>query len=187
VGFGWRFGSGRGGSSGSDAKVIAARGADGLLTALPVYGNAFELADWLAADGDARDARLVAKSAGFTCDPAGCIISVKGQMLSVVRTPAALDEDCRRADIVIVRFALERPCEGPRLVLDLARLQRDGGHRLYLGRGGRIGLETVAAHRGRRPWTATALDAAEEDVEIAAEAEVGTDAAGSAAAPAPPE
>lgn len=150
----------------SDAKVIAARGADGLLAALPVRGNSFELEDWLAADGDARDAKEVAKSKDFACDHAGCTIDVKGASLSVAETAAALDEDCRRADILIVRFALERPCQGPRLVLDLARLQRDGGHRLYLKRSGNIAIETVAAHRGRRPWTATALDAAEVDAEV---------------------
>ncbi|MEZ5924179.1 MAG: ComEC/Rec2 family competence protein [Hyphomicrobiaceae bacterium] len=150
----------------SDAKVIAARAADGTLSALPVYGNSFELADWLAADGDARDLKVVAKSKSFVCDPAGCTTSVKGRLVAIAETPEALAEDCRRAEILIVRFALERPCRSPRLVLDLTRLERDGGHRLYLSRSGRIAIETVAAHRGRRPWTAVAPDAAEVDTEI---------------------
>ncbi len=154
----------------SDAKVIAARGSDGLLAALPVRGNSFELEDWLAADGDARDPKEVAKSKAFACDDAGCTFAIKGASLSVAETAAALDEDCRRAAILVVRFALERACTGPRLVLDLARLQRDGGHRLYLKRNGTIAIETVAAHRGRRPWTATALDAAEADTEVEGQA-----------------
>ena len=153
----------------SDAKVIAARGADGLLTVLPVHGNSFELEDWLAADGDARDPKSVAKGQGFACDDAGCTMTVKGRLLAVAGTSEALDEDCRRADVLIVRFVLERPCAGPRLVLDLARLKRDGGHRLRLGLGGRIAIETVAAYRGRRPWTATPPAAAEADTEIAGE------------------
>jgi competence protein ComEC len=151
----------------SDAKVIAARGADGLLSMLPFRGNTFELEDWLAADGDARDPKRVAKGEGFACDDAGCTMRVKGWLLAVAETPAALDEDCRRANILIVRFAIERPCQGPRIVLDLARLKHDGGHQLRLGFGGRIGVETVAAHRGRRPWTATPPAEAEADAEIA--------------------
>ncbi|MFO1169733.1 MAG: ComEC/Rec2 family competence protein [Hyphomicrobiaceae bacterium] len=137
----------------SDARVVAVRGADGVLTALPVRGNAFELADWLAADGDARDAKEVAKAQGFACDAAGCVTAVRGLQVAVSETPESLDDDCRRAHILIVRFALERACSGPKLVLDAARLLRDGAHRLRIGAGGRIGVETVASYRGQRPWT----------------------------------
>jgi competence protein ComEC len=140
----------------SDARVVAVRGGDGLLSALPVRGNAFELADWLAADGDAREAKEVAKAQGFACDPAGCVTQVRGLALAVAETAEALDEDCRRAGILIVRFALERPCPGPRLVLDLARLQREGAHRLRIGAGGSLLIETVASYRGARPWTGVA-------------------------------
>jgi competence protein ComEC len=90
----------------------------------------------LLADGDERDVSVASDEGGFRCDSLGCIGTVKGKTVALVRHPAALEEDCRAADIVIV---------------DRRILKAHGAHALYI-EGLSIRTETVAASRGDRPW-----------------------------------
>jgi hypothetical protein len=77
---------------------------------------------------------------------------VKGKSIAVVRHPAALEEDCRIADIVIAPFSVGKGCEtAARVVIDRRVLQTEGAHAIYI-EGLSIRSESVAATRGRRPW-----------------------------------
>ena len=60
--------------------------------------------NWLLADGDGRTAEAAADESAFRCDLLGCIGKVKGKTVALVRNPAALEDDCRSADIVIAPF-----------------------------------------------------------------------------------
>jgi competence protein ComEC len=105
-----------------------------------------------AADGEERDAEEVAANSPFRCDLLGCIGKVKGKTIAVVRHPAALEEDCRIADIVIAPFSVGKGCEtAARVVLDRRVLQTEGARAIYI-EGLSIRSESVAATRGRRPW-----------------------------------
>jgi competence protein ComEC len=54
---------------------------------------------------------------------------VKGKIIAVVRHPAALEEDCRIADIVIAPFSVGKGCEtAARVVIDRRALQAEGAH-----------------------------------------------------------
>jgi len=81
---------------------------------------------------------------------------VKGKTVALVRNVGALEEDCRKADIVIAPFkvgkACARPPNAPRVIVDRDMLQKSGARTLYLD-GSSIRTETVATRRGNRPWS----------------------------------
>lgn len=136
--------------------LVAVRGADGLLSALPARQARYELERWLEFDGDARSAKDVEAASAFRCDGVGCTARVKGVELAVSRHAASIADDCARAGIIVL--PVPRPkstCEGAALVIDYFDIWRQGVHALYIGGGreaGRVRIETVAAHRGERPW-----------------------------------
>jgi competence protein ComEC len=142
---------------GRGGELVAVRGPDGRLTALPARGVAFDLARWLEHDGDIRPAAEVQKGNLWRCDAVGCTVRVAAHTIAVARSPAALNDDCRDAHVLVLRFNRAAPCSGARLVMDRARLQRLGAHAVYLGTeagaGRSMRVDTVAEARGDRPWS----------------------------------
>ena len=74
---------------------------------------------------------------------AGLLVSGEGSRPDVLversgRHPAALEEDCRLADIVIAPFSVGKACSAARVVVDRHELQAEGAHDLY-SRGSRSG------------------------------------------------
>lgn len=142
---------------GRGGELVAVRGPDGRLSALPARGVAFDLARWLEHDGDVRPAAEVQKGTHWRCDAVGCTVRVAGHTVAVARSPAALRDDCRDAQVLVLRFSRGAPCGGGRLVMDRADLQRLGAHAVYLpsehGGGQQLRVETVAGARGDRPWS----------------------------------
>ena len=139
-------------------ELVAVRGADGTLSALPARQSKFELERWLEHDGDARLAKDAAKAQGFTCDGAGCVARVKGLVLAVARHPSAIGDDCARAHVLVLDVPRPKGCEGTGTVIDFFDIWRNGTHALYIepgveGAAPQIRVETVAAHRGDRPWS----------------------------------
>ncbi len=137
-----------------DGETAALRSDNGSLIFPPATAASYSVDNWLLADGDGRDAGAVSSDAGtsaFKCDPLGCIGTVKGKIVALIRHPAALEEDCRLADIVIAPFTVNKTCRAARVIVDRRMLKEEGAHALYI-EGLSIRTETVAAMRGRRPW-----------------------------------
>jgi competence protein ComEC len=63
----------------------------------------------------------------------------------------ALQEDCRRADVLISAIPVRRKCEGPDVVIDRFDVFRNGATALFIEEDG-IRVETVNDARGARPW-----------------------------------
>ncbi len=137
---------------GNDAQLVAIRGEDGRLSALGGTGSSYELQRWLEFDGDERPAREVASGTGFRCDAAGCTVKVKGRPVAVARHPAALADDCRRADVLVLPFPRPRGCHPPGLVVDFHAVRSQGTHAIRLD-GGAFEMTSVAQSRGERPWS----------------------------------
>ena len=137
---------------GRDGKLLAVRTSADSLSVTGGNKASYSLEQWLRADGDPRDPVSVLKSGGFKCDELACIADVKGKTVAFVRHPAALDEECARADIVVSQIPLGRPCPNARVTVDRFDLWADGAHALYLD-GQSIRVETVAQSRGTRPWS----------------------------------
>lgn len=137
---------------GRDGKLLAIRNSADTLSVTGGTKASYSLKQWLRADGDPRDPVMALKSGSFKCDELACIAKVKGKTVAFVRHPAALAEECARADIVVAQIPLRRPCPNARVTVDRIDLWADGAHALYL-EGQSIRVETVAQHRGSRPWS----------------------------------
>ena len=137
---------------GRDAELVAIRGSDGRLSALPARSSSYELNRWLETDGDARSVQQATSADGFRCDAIGCVTTIKGRVVAAVRHPAALAEDCRRADVLVIPFPKPKGCDPPGVVIDFYAVRDHGTHAIYIGNGD-ISVTTVAGSRGVRPWS----------------------------------
>lgn len=143
---------------GQKGTLVAVRDASGKLSSLPAHGSKYDLQRWLEYDGDGRTARDAQAASAFSCDAVGCIARVKGATVAVARHPAAVADDCLNADILILDEPKPSDCAVPSTVIDVFDRWRNGAYALYLDRNDNspephVRLETVAAHRGVRPWS----------------------------------
>ena len=113
--------------------------------------NAFAVEQWLAADGDARDAASL-KVKDPSCDRVGCVVSLpQGQSLSIVMDRAAFEEDCDRANVVASPITAPTTCDAP-YVFDEAKLAELGTVGLTW-RDGRIEMVADRTALTDRPWS----------------------------------
>jgi competence protein ComEC len=141
-----------------DGRTAAIRGADGRLALLAGGRDTFALKDWLAADGDGRDAKDETLHVGVTCDAIGCIGRLKnGRFVSYVKSLEAFAEDCRRAAVVVSERQAQRPCAAK--LVDRKIWRAHGATALrWTGRGF---AESFARPPGYdRPWAHAAESAA---------------------------
>ena len=101
-----------------DGRNVALRTDDGALALPPATRASYSVDNWLLAEGDDRDAEAASANGPFRCDLLGCIGKVKGKTIALIRHPAALEEDCRTADIVIAPFSVGKGCQAARVVVD---------------------------------------------------------------------
>jgi competence protein ComEC len=134
-----------------DGATAALRSDSGNLVFPPATAAGYSVDNWLLADGDDRTAKAAADESAFRCDLLGCIGKVKGKTVALVRHPAALEDDCRSADIVIAPFTIGKRCGAARVIIDRRMLRAEGAYALYM-EGLSIRAESVAEARGRRPW-----------------------------------
>jgi competence protein ComEC len=144
---------------GQKGLLVAVRDASGKLDAMPGKITKYDLDRWLEYDGDSRTARDAKTGEAFNCDAVGCIAHVKGATVAVARHPAAVTDDCLNADVLVLDMPKPEDCAIPRTVVDVFDRWRNGAYALYVDHSDdnpepHIRLETVAAHRGERPWSA---------------------------------
>lgn len=139
----------------ADARLLAVRGADGLLEVSARRSAKLTRETWLRRSGqeDADSWPSAGSSADgrLTCDPLGCIYKSGGQVVALVRDEAALPEDCRHASVVVAAVPVRRTCPSASLVIDRFSVWRDGGHAVWLD-GAAAHAMSVRAARGERPW-----------------------------------
>jgi competence protein ComEC len=144
---------------GEEGRLVAVRGPSGL-SAIEAPATTFALKRWLAADGDTRAPDEVRKRSAFYCDLAGCIAKVAGKTVAVPRSPAALPEDCRRADMIILSFPRPAGCSGRAQVLDRQHLFENGALAVFTDPHHPPRILSVEDGRGRRPWSHAGLEQA---------------------------
>ncbi len=137
-------------------KLLAVRTATGELALSSLRRARFARETWLGREGREEPAEPWPK-AGFSadgrlsCDAQGCIYRAKGHTVALVSHPAALEDDCRVADLVVSAVPVRRRCPSATRVIDRFDLWREGAHAVWLD-GGAIRVESANAGRGRRPW-----------------------------------
>ncbi len=137
-----------------DGRVVAVRDRAGRMAVGDTRRGRFHLEKWLESDGDMRTPKDIRRKARFQCDGQSCIVIVKGRLVSYIHQPAALADDCRRADVVIVSFSVPERCREPRVFIDLRDLRERGAYtvRFDSANDDPIVVEAVADTRGARPW-----------------------------------
>ena len=135
---------------GEEGRLVAVRGTDGL-SAVDAPATTFALKRWLAADGDTRTPAEVRMRSALSCDRNGCIARVAGLVMAVPRCPAALPDDCRRADIIILSLPQPASCAGSAQIIDSRYLVREGSLALFMKPGHRTRIMSVEDFRGERP------------------------------------
>jgi competence protein ComEC len=140
-----------------DARLLAVRGDDGLLQVSAPRAGRLTRETWLRRAGQDEAPLWPAQGASadgrLSCDPSGCLYRAHGQVVALVRDPAALAEDCRVATVVIATVPVRRACPSAELVIDRFALWREGGHAIWLTSDG-VRAQSVRASRGARPWVA---------------------------------
>jgi len=89
------------------------------------------------------------------CDPSGCVIeTANATKAAFIMDPAALREDCARADLVVAFFPVSgadwRSCEAT--LIDRRSVWRRGAHAVWFNEDGDVRVTTVVESRGNRPW-----------------------------------
>ena len=137
-----------------DRSIIALRTADGTLSLSRRTRSSYTIDTWrnhnarrpLAAEWPERGTTDT-----LSCDPVGCLYHYRGHRVALVRKPAALQEDCQNASLVIALFPIE-DCPAA-AVIDSVKLYADGAHIVYLESNRPIRIVSVRSWRGSRPWT----------------------------------
>jgi competence protein ComEC len=141
----------------ADGQSIAVRGSDGRLAILRGGNDSFATREWLAADGDSRAINDASLRAGFTCDNAGCIGRLaNGMLVALARAPGALEEDCRRATLVVTPRTAPPGCAAT--IIDRKVLRANGAVALRLVEN-KWAVKVARPAGSSRPWARSAMDA----------------------------
>lgn len=148
-----------------DGRLMGVRGGDGGLLLSSTRAEAFTGEGWLRRLGDDAAETWPDSSAtpdgSLSCDALGCIYRKGGHLVALVKQVAALDEDCRVADVVVSLVPVRRACPSAGTVIDRFDLWREGAHALWL-RPEEVEVMSVGETRGDRPWVVSPA-AAERD------------------------
>ena len=135
---------------GRDGVTVAVRGADGLLHFPSPPPDRFTARAWLRRDGDGRDLEQATGMAEARCDGLGCVVRRNGLVIALARRPDALDEDCRRAQVLVSAVAAR--CQQAAVMIDARAAAAGQGWRIWLTSPPRA--RSVRDWRGARPWVA---------------------------------
>lgn len=140
-----------------DGDLMAVRDSDGGYLFSSLTRSKFEREIWLRRagleNGAAWPAEGYSPDGGLACDSQGCIHRIHGLTVALALEPAALPEDCRRADIIISVDSIRGECAAP-IRIDWRDRRRNGGYALWIDKDGAVEIVAVDDLRGRRPWVA---------------------------------
>ena len=133
-----------------DGRIVAARNAGGRLAVMKQANDDFTIREWLAADGDARTARDPTLADGTLCDETGCVARLPDKRLVALSFhPEALEEDCRRAAIVVT--ARNAPASCAATLID-RNLSREAGALALRWNGSSFDMMRARPRNYHRPW-----------------------------------
>ncbi|MFM9842900.1 MAG: ComEC/Rec2 family competence protein [Dongiaceae bacterium] len=140
-----------------DGDLMAIRDSSGGYLLSSLTRSKFEREIWLRRagleSGAIWPAEGYSQDGGLACDSQGCIHRIHGLTVALALEPAALQEDCRRADIVISVDSIRVVCAVPTRI-DWRDRRRNGAYALWIDDDGVVEIVAVDDLRGRRPWVA---------------------------------
>jgi competence protein ComEC len=152
----------------ADGKTFAIRGADGLLAFHHSGGDTFAIKEWLAGDGDARDYHDRKVGDGIACDRSGCVGRLgDGSVVAYDVAPDALEEDCRRAILVVTTRDAPPHCAAQ--VIGRTAWRERGALALFRSGSGFV-IDSARPPNFDRPWAPQRVRAQTADSGTAATA-----------------
>jgi competence protein ComEC len=116
----------------------------------------FVLDQWLAASGLPPDTKPIKAETNGLCDAAACIVTLgDGRSLSIVRSSAAFEKDCLKADLIITTQAAPPWCKPRNLLLASSHFKQHGATTVRLAEE-KIELDYVRSGQADRPWYGSA-------------------------------
>ncbi len=139
-----------------DGRLTGVLGQNGVLLVSSARAQSFVRDQWIRRTG-ARDWRAYPRPeegnvAGMQCDLTGCLFHDGARTIAFVHEAHAFPEDCRSADVVIVRFTAPRDCTEPSVIVDRRALIRNGSHTLFWSDSSDIVVESSKRAAERRLW-----------------------------------
>lgn len=144
-----------------DGVLIAVRAPDGGMWFSTMQRDKFVRQQWTAREGQGADLYPWPDGYGsdsdvIACDSKACRARIKGHVISFIRRPEAVLDECADSSVMISDKVLKRLPECKRRVpmLDKWKLRDNGAHAVYM-----TDAETpprivsVRDNRGTRPWT----------------------------------
>lgn len=148
-----------------EGRTVAVRGADGRLAVMgdrsAGLAGRFVVEQWLSAEGERSRAGAPDVIAAAACDALGCTLrDGRGEIVALSRDPASLEEDCRRASLLVTRSA--PPAECAATVIRIDPRQIGEAIAAFPAEDGKEGWQFVSASGNRtRPWEAAGSAATE--------------------------
>jgi competence protein ComEC len=139
-----------------DGRTVAVRGSDGRYAIVNPKADRFAAEYWLRADADLRTIED-GVSSGVACDDLGCVARLaEAAPVAVGSGPAAFEDDCRLAAVVVSRYRAPSTCSETATVIDRNALSA-GAHALYRiddddSGAPRFRIETAFPPGPRRPF-----------------------------------
>ncbi|MCP4328819.1 MAG: ComEC family competence protein [Alphaproteobacteria bacterium] len=139
-----------------DARLVAVRDRDEAWLFSSARRDAFVRDSWLRLVGAAEwrpwPEEGPSEGGALQCDTIGCLYSIAGRIVAIVKDPRAAAEDCAIADVVVALVPLDDRCR-PRtgLAIDRFDLWRNGAYEIRFD-GGEIRATSSRQVRGDRPW-----------------------------------
>ena len=147
----------------NDGRIVAARNSGGRLAIMKQANDDFTIRQWLAADGDARTVRDSTLPVGTHCDDTGCVVRLPDKRLvTLAFHPEALEEDCRRAAIVVT--ARNAPAFCAAVLID-RNLSRQSGALSLRWNGTSFDMNRARPHNYDRPWARSSSSSSSENAE----------------------
>ena len=106
-----------------EGRTVAVRGVDGRIAVMgdrdAGLAGRFVVEQWFSAEGERGRAGASDMAAAAACDPLGCTLrDRRGEIVALSRDPNSLEEDCRRASLLVTRHAPPASCAATVIRID---------------------------------------------------------------------
>lgn len=128
------------------------QGSHAVLAAPDGRKASYDIEKWLRADGDPRSPAEARNNLHLICDDTACSGRVKGRVITLIKSIAALEEACASADILVYQRRLTRHCKHPALKITRPELIRSGGMTIHIQNETGFIIREINETRRHRLW-----------------------------------
>jgi competence protein ComEC len=132
-----------------DGKHVAVKLDGGKMAMIKGRSTTFDAQSW--ARSAIEQSYVEKDDIPMNCDDKGCIVTVKGRKIALLKDAAALADECSLSDIIIIDVPVS-PAMCNAVIIDKSLLDKGGGAALWI-QDSKITLKQTRSTQGKRPWT----------------------------------